>query len=48
VGFADLFSAFAVSAFIQLLIVQTFWYAAAGLVLLVRAGRASDIVMEKA
>ncbi len=36
VGFVSLFSSSAVTVFIQLLIVQTLWYAAAGLMLIIR------------
>jgi len=39
VGFASLFSPIAVPVFINLLIVQTFWYAATGIMLIIRAGK---------
>ncbi len=47
VGFLGLFSTIAVTAFLVLLTVQTFWYAAAGITLMIRAGKASDTAVEK-
>jgi hypothetical protein len=47
-GFAALFTASAIPVFINLLVIQTFWYAAAGIVLIIRAGRASDAALVKA
>jgi hypothetical protein len=47
-GFAGLFIPVAVAVFIQLLVVQTFWYAAAGIALVIRAGRAPGIATRKA
>ncbi len=47
VGFASLFSTIAVTVFIALLIVQTFWYAATGIMLIIRTGKASDSAVQK-
>jgi len=47
VGFVSLFSTIAVTVFIDLLIVQTFWYAATGIMLIIHTGKASETAVQK-
>jgi hypothetical protein len=47
VGCVGLFSPIAVTVFLVLLTVQTFWYAAAGIVLMIRPGKASAPAVQK-
>jgi hypothetical protein len=42
VGFVGLFLPMGVPVFIQLLVLQTFWYAAAGIMLIIRAGNVAE------